>query len=112
MLDRIPKFPRYGPTQDSSTGMLISDNKEKPNIANQQFEKDFTKKVPLALCQLFTQFIHDGLDNEKLEQHSVPVDIHSKLSVMVHISISVDGITVNSLNIWTPKIFVVITLKF
>ena len=51
--------------------MLISDiNKEKTNIANQQFEKAFTKKVPFTLRQLSTQSIHDGLDNGKLQIHN------------------------------------------
>ena len=63
------------------------------NIANRQFEKAFTRKLPLTLRQLFTHSVHDGLDNGKLDQHSIPTDLHNKFPVMADITISVSGIT-------------------
>ena len=51
------------------------------------------KKLPLTLRQLFTHSVHNGLDNGKLDQHSIPTDLHNKFPVMADITISVNGIT-------------------
>ena len=71
---------------------LATQSKDKADIANQQFQRAFSKKAPLSLNQLATQVSQNGLDNDKIGRHSVPPSLHSKYQPMPEITISVPGI--------------------
>ena len=71
---------------------LATQSKDKADIANQQFQKAFSKKAPLSLNQLATQALQNGMDNDKIGSHSVPPSLHSKYQPMPEITISVPGI--------------------
>ena len=80
------------PLQMPNSENWATQNKDKADIANQQFQKAFSKKAPLSLNQLATQVLQNGMDNDKIGSHSVPPSLHSKYQPMPEITISVPGI--------------------
>ena len=50
------------------------------------------KTVLLTPRHLFTQSVHDGLDNGKLDQRSIPIYLNNNFLIMANIPVSMNGI--------------------
>ena len=80
------------PLQMPNSENLATQSKDKADIANQQFQKAFSKRNPLSLNHLATQVLQNGMDNGKTGSHSVPPSLHSKYQPMPEITTSVPGV--------------------
>ena len=78
------------PLQMPNSENLATLSTDKADIANQQFQKAFSKKAP-SLNQLATQVLQNGMDNDKIGSHSVPPSLRSKYQptpeITIHVSV-------------------------
>ena len=74
MLNRSKNDSR-GVSSLSRDGKLYTENKDKANILNCQFQSVFTPKTPLALSSLAQIAVQDLVDTGKLDTRSVPAKI-------------------------------------
>ena len=69
-------------------GKLYTENKDKADILNCQFQSVFTPKTPLALSSLAQIAVQDLVDTGKLDTRSVPAKNINKQPVMPDIKVS------------------------
>ena len=90
ILDRTPKvWPHSGILLPACPLRMT---RKKQTLQTSSVKRPLQRKRH-SLYANSTKSTNDGLDNGKLEQLSVPTDIHDKLPVMAIISISANGIT-------------------
>ena len=73
-------------------GKLYTENKDKADTLNCQFQSVFTPKTPLALSSLAQIAVQDLVDTGKLDTRSVPAKNINNQPVMPDIKVSVNGI--------------------
>ena len=73
-------------------GKLYTENKDKADILNCQFQSVFTPKTPLALSSLAQIAVQDLVDTGKLDTRSVPAKNINKQPVMPDIKVSENGV--------------------
>ena len=73
-------------------GKLYTENKDKADIFNCQFQSVFTPKTPLALSSLTQIAVQDLVDTGKLDTRSVPAKNINNQPVMPDIKVSENGI--------------------
>ena len=72
---------------------LCTDNVQKANLLNCQFQSVFTPKSPLTLKQLCQQKVQDLQESGHYNPDNVPPEARNKYTCMTDITISVNGIT-------------------
>ena len=72
---------------------LCTDNVQKANLLNCQFQLVFTPKSPLTLKQLCQQKVQDLQESGHYNPDNVPPEARNKYTCMTDITISVNGIT-------------------
>ena len=72
---------------------LCTDNVQKANLLNCQFQSVFTPKFPLTLKQLCQQKVQDLQESGHYNPDNVPPEARNKYTCMTDITISVNGIT-------------------
>ena len=73
-------------------GKLYTENKDKADILNCQFQSVFTPKTPLALSSLAQIAVQDLVDTGKLDTRSVPAKNINNQPVMPDIKVPENGV--------------------
>ncbi|MEW8544058.1 MAG: reverse transcriptase family protein, partial [Candidatus Thiodiazotropha sp.] len=76
----------------SHDGILHTENTEKADILNAQFQSVFTPRTPLRLSQLAQMVVQDQIDEGVISPASVPEQNVSSFSAMSDIYVSENGI--------------------
>ena len=83
-------------------GHLHTENTEKGNILNLQFQSVFTPLVPLSLRYISLMKVQDLVDNKVISPDALPKDLRNSMPLMPDIKISESEI-VNLLKNLKPK---------